>query len=77
MNITNKHYKIYRMLAMAFVVVLSLGIAVIALAMPVGTYDQCSNDQGTGYTSGDTGCRWINGNLQQSNSLYNEGDATV
>ncbi len=43
----------------------------------IGTYDQCSNDTGTGYTSGDTGCRWINGNLQSSNSLYNEGDATV
>src|SRR4051794_22623680 len=43
----------------------------------IGTYDQCSNDQGTGYSSGDLGCRWINGNLQSSNSLYNEGDATV
>ncbi|MEN6570795.1 MAG: hypothetical protein ABFD24_03040 [Anaerolineaceae bacterium] len=45
--------------------------------MSVGTYDQCANDTGTGYTSGDTGCRWVNGNLQQSNSLYKEGDATV
>jgi len=44
----------------------------------IGTYDQCANDQGTGYTSGsDLGCQWINGNLQSSNSLYNEGDATV
>ena len=43
----------------------------------IGTYDQCSNDQGTGYTSGDTGCRWINGNLQSNNSAYTEGDATV
>jgi hypothetical protein len=45
----------------------------------IGTYDQCSNDQGDGYpsTSKDPGCRWINGNLQQSNSTYYEGDATV
>lgn len=43
----------------------------------IGTYDQCSNDTGTGYTTGDTGCRWINGNLQQSNSKYYEGDSTV
>jgi hypothetical protein len=43
----------------------------------VGTYDQCSNDTGTGYSSGDTGCRWINGNLQSNNSIYFEGDATV
>jgi hypothetical protein len=45
--------------------------------MSIGTYDQCSNDTGTGYTSGDTGCRWINGNLQSNNSIYYEGDATV
>ncbi|HLO30005.1 MAG TPA: Ig-like domain repeat protein, partial [Anaerolineales bacterium] len=45
--------------------------------LSIGTYDQCSNDTGTGYTSGDTGCRWINGNLQSSNSHYAEGDATV
>jgi hypothetical protein len=43
----------------------------------IGTYDQCSNDTGTGYTTGDTGCRWINGNLQSNNSRYAEGDATV
>src|SRR5262245_34913781 len=43
----------------------------------VGTYDQCSNDDGDGYASGDTGCRWINGNLQKNNSTYAEGDATV
>ena len=30
-----------------------------------------------GYTSGDTGCHWINGNLQANNSRYFEGDATV
>jgi hypothetical protein len=45
--------------------------------LSVGTYDQCSNDLGTGYSSGDTGCRWINGNLQSNNSRYFEGDATV
>ena len=45
--------------------------------LSVGTYDQCSNDLGAGYTSGDTGCRWINGNLQSNNSIYFEGDATV
>lgn len=43
----------------------------------VGLYDQCSNDKGTGYSTGDTGCRWINGNLQQSNSTYFEEEATV
>ncbi|MBI2285273.1 Ig-like domain repeat protein, partial [Candidatus Saccharibacteria bacterium] len=42
----------------------------------VADYSQCSNDLGTGYTSGDTGCRWINGNLQSNNSIYFEGDAT-
>ncbi|HEY3407426.1 MAG TPA: hypothetical protein VGK53_04560, partial [Propionicimonas sp.] len=45
--------------------------------LAIGTYDQCSNDKGTGYTAGDTGCRWINGNLQSNNSTYAEGDATV
>ncbi len=45
--------------------------------LSIGTYDQCSNDKGTGYTAGDTGCRWINGNLQSNNSTYSEGDATV
>jgi large repetitive protein len=45
--------------------------------LSIGTYDQCSNDTGTGYPSGDTGCRWINGNLQSNNSIYFEGDATV
>jgi hypothetical protein len=43
----------------------------------IGTYDQCSNDDGDGYASGDAGCRWINGNLQRNNSVYMEGDATV
>ena len=36
------------------------------------------NDDGDGYATGDTGCRWINGNLlNANNSIYNEGDATV
>jgi hypothetical protein len=43
----------------------------------IQAYDQCSNDLGTGYASGDTGCRWINGNLQSNNSTYYEGDSTV
>src|SRR5436190_9073954 len=43
----------------------------------IGTYDQCSNDKGTGYTGSDPGCHWINGNLNSNNSLYQEGDATV
>ncbi|HSF82920.1 MAG TPA: hypothetical protein VLA49_16920, partial [Anaerolineales bacterium] len=34
----------------------------------IGTYDQCANDDGDGYATGDTGCRWINGNLQRNNS---------
>ncbi|MBI5019088.1 hypothetical protein HZB58_02350, partial [Candidatus Gottesmanbacteria bacterium] len=42
----------------------------------VDQYSQCANDTGTGYTSGDTGCQWINGNLQSNNSAYYEGDAT-
>jgi uncharacterized protein DUF5979/prealbumin domain-containing protein len=45
--------------------------------LSIGTYDQCSNDDGDGYAGGDTGCRWINGNLQRNNSVYFEGDATV
>jgi len=43
----------------------------------IDLYSQCSNDQGTGYTTGDLGCRWVNGNLQSNNSLYSEGEATV
>ena len=44
----------------------------------IGLYDQCSNDDGDGYAGGgDTGCRWINGNLNRNNSTYYEGDATV
>ena len=48
-----------------------------AFALAIGTYDQCSNDDGDGYASGDPGCRWTNGNLQRNNSTYSEGDATV
>jgi hypothetical protein len=43
----------------------------------IGTYDQCSQDDGDGYATGDTGCRWINGNLNANNSTYFEGDSTV
>ena len=44
----------------------------------IGLYDQCSNDDGDGYAGGgDTGCRWINGNLNRNNSTYYEGDSTV
>jgi hypothetical protein len=45
--------------------------------LSIGTYDQCSNDDGDGF-GGDPGtCNWINGNLQSNNSTYHEGDATV
>ena len=48
----------------------------------IGTYDQCSNDDGDGYPgpppgSADEGCHWINGNLNANNSTYHEGDSTV
>ena len=43
----------------------------------VGTYDQCSNDDGDGYAIADTGCRWTQGNIQSNNSTYFEGDSTV
>ena len=45
-------------------------------AAGIDVYSQCSNDLGTGYTTGDTGCRWTNGNLQHNNSLYREAAAT-
>ena len=45
-------------------------------AVGISNYSQCSNDDGDGYASGDTGCRWINGNLNANNSTYQEGDAT-
>ena len=45
--------------------------------LSIGTYDQCANDQGDGYPNGDTGCRWINGNLNHNNSSYPENTATV
>lgn len=43
----------------------------------VSVYNQCSNDDGDGYASGDQGCRWINGALNPQNSAYQEGDSTV
>jgi hypothetical protein len=46
--------------------------------LSIGTYDQCANDTGTGYTGGkDPGCHWINGNLNHNNSSYPENTATV
>ncbi|HEX7042900.1 MAG TPA: hypothetical protein VF189_06630, partial [Patescibacteria group bacterium] len=42
----------------------------------VDLYSQCSNNLGSGFTTGDTGCRWTNGDLNSSNSKYYEGDAT-
>ena len=53
------------------------GKAVAGDGATIDLYSQCSNDLGTGYTTGDTGCRWVNGNLQHNNSLYSEGEATV
>jgi hypothetical protein len=43
----------------------------------VSIYKQCANDDGDGYDSGNTGCRWINGNLNTNAATYVEGDATV
>lgn len=43
----------------------------------VTVYDQCGNDDGDGYSTGDTGCRWEQGNLVSSKATYYEGDATV
>jgi hypothetical protein len=45
--------------------------------LSIGTYDQCSNDDGDGYSGNPGLCDWINGNLNGSNSTYFEGDATV
>ena len=49
----------------------------IFLDSGIAKYDQCSNDDGDGYATGDSGCRWTNGNLQPNNSTYYEGEATV
>jgi hypothetical protein len=43
----------------------------------IDDYSQCSNDDGDGYATGNTGCRWTNGNLNSNNSTYQEDDATV
>src|SRR3972149_4090331 len=45
--------------------------------LAIGLYAPCSNDDGDGYATGDTGCRWTNGNLQANNSTYAEGEAPV
>lgn len=43
----------------------------------IGTYDQCSNDDGDGYNANPGNCNWINGNLNGNNSTYQEGESTV
>ncbi|MEK7642426.1 MAG: hypothetical protein AAB392_01385 [Patescibacteria group bacterium] len=43
----------------------------------VQIYDQCTNDDGDGYATGDTECRWTNGAINSSNSVYFEGDSTI
>jgi hypothetical protein len=48
-----------------------------ALAVSIKDYSQCTNEDGDGYATGDTGCRWTNGNIQSNNSAYFEGEATV
>lgn len=76
-------FKNQRPLRRAAVVLTLLLVAVLlvniqpqlALAVAIGTYDQCANDNGIGYP--DEGCDWINGNLNSNNSAYQEGDATV
>src|SRR3989337_1591521 len=45
--------------------------------LAIGLYDQCSNDDGDGYATGDIGCRWTKGNLQANNPPYAEAEATV
>jgi hypothetical protein len=75
MNMKNKHHKFYKLIGLIAVIVLTLSITIVALALSIGTYDQCANDQGDGYPG--SVCNWINGNLQHSNSTYHEGDATV
>ena len=34
--------------------------------LAIGTYDQCENNLGVGFTSGDLGCRWTNGNSTEA-----------
>jgi hypothetical protein len=43
----------------------------------IDLYEQCANDDGDGYSTGDTGCRWTGGALNASNSTLHEDDATV
>ena len=64
MNKTNKHYKTYRMLAMVFVIILSLGLTITAMAhvwtdpvdYPPGStvWIQGDNSNGAGYLEGET-----------------------
>ena len=53
------------------------GVSTTFTDLNIGTYDQCSNDDGDGYSGNPGECHWINGNLQRNNSIYVEGDATV
>jgi hypothetical protein len=74
------------LLSVALVTLLVIGGSSTAFAggppppeINITDYSQCSNDDtndGNGYTTGDTGCRWTFGNLQSNNSTYFEGDAT-
>lgn len=43
-----------------------------AVSPTIDVYSQCGNGNGTGPT-----CNWTNGNLNGSNSTYQEGDSTV
>ncbi|MFM2106731.1 MAG: hypothetical protein RL338_1763 [Chloroflexota bacterium] len=59
----------------AFAVAVPAASAAPGDTVTIDVYDQCANDTGTGYTAGDTLCRWINGNLNSSNSDWVEGDS--
>jgi hypothetical protein len=43
----------------------------------VDNFSQCANDDGDGYAGNPGICNWTNGNLNGSNSVYQEEDATV
>lgn len=69
--------RLVALVGMLLLAVAALGVPA-ALADSIGTYDQCSNDKGSGYAPIPPGdCQWINGNLNKNNSIYVEGDATV
>jgi hypothetical protein len=67
-------------------ITLTVGVFIFSVALSpfsasaggsIQEYTQCANDLGSGYTTPPTGCRWINGNLVASNSLFYEGESTV